>query len=217
MSNSAKAKKKRSYSSENRSRAAEATRGAILAAARSLFARRGIDQVTIAEIAERARVAVPTVYAGFQSKEGILRALVRDALFGEQFEIARRHLEGVTDPVEMIAITPEIAGSVWDAESDQLGLLRGASAFSPSLRKLEEEFEQMRLEMQESRIRLLFEQNKARPGLTLGEARRILWMYTSRDVYRMLVIDGGWTRQHYRRWLRETLIKTLVKDEALGR
>lgn len=172
--------------------------------------------MTIADIAERAGVAVPTVYAGFKSKEGLLRAVVRAALFGEQFEIARQHLEGVTDAVQMIAVTPEISGSVWDAESDQLGLLRGASAFSPALRKLEEEFEQVRLEMQEQRVRLLFDQKKARPGLTLDEARRVLWMYTSREVYRMLVVEGGWSRERYRAWLRETLLKALVKDEELA-
>lgn len=43
-----------------------------------------------------------------------------------------------------------------------------------------------------------------------GEARRILWMYTSCDVYRMLVREGGWTPDQYQAWLSDTLVKALV-------
>ena len=202
---------KRRYVSEAREQGAEATRSAILAAARDLFARDGIDRVTIAGIAAQAGVAAPTVYAAFKSKEGLLREITRAALFGERFEIARRKLEGLTDSVEMIVATSRIARTIWDSERDDLGLLRGASAFSPALRELEQEFEATRLEMQEARIRLLFEQGNAKPGLTLEEARRILWMYTSRDVYRLLVHEGGWTSDRYESWLGETLLEALVE------
>ena len=51
----------------------------------------------------------------------------------------------------------------------------------------------------------------AEAGLALDEARRILWMYTSRDVYRMLVQEGGWTPARYEAWLSETLVAALVK------
>ena len=202
---------KRRYVSETREQGAEATRAAILAAARDLFARDGIDRVTIAAIAAQAGVAAPTVYAAFKSKEGLLREITRVALFGERFEIALRELEGLTDSVEMIAATSRIARTIWDSERDDLGLLRGASAFSPALRKLEQEFEAMRMEMQEARVRLLFEQGNAKAGLTLEEARRILWMYTSRDVYRLLVHEGGWTSDRYESWLGETLLEALVE------
>jgi hypothetical protein len=70
----------------------------------------------------------------------------------------------------------------------------------------------MRYEMQEARLRLLFEQGKAKTDLDLRTARRIMWMYTSRDVYRMLVHDGGWTAQAYEIWLEKTLCQTLVKS-----
>ena len=202
--------RKRRYVSQAREQGAEATRGRILAAARTLFARRGIDKVTIAQIAGRARVAAPTVYAAFGSKEGLLRALMRTAMFGEGYEAARRRLEDVTDPVEMIALTPGIARSVYDGERDELGLLRGASSFSPSLRKLEQEFERLRFELQERRVRLLFDQSRAKQGLAFDEARRILWMYTSRDVYRLLVHESGWSSERYEQWLRETLLSALV-------
>lgn len=89
--------------------------------------------------------------------------------------------------------------------------MRGASAFSPALRKLEQEFEKIRFEMQEERVRLLFAQSKQKSGLGIDEARRILWMYTSRDIYRMLVQEGGWTPDQYQKWLSETLVNALVR------
>lgn len=197
-----------------RTEAADATKQRVLTAARTLFVRHGIDRVTIAKIAARARVAVPTVYALYKSKEGILRALMRASLFGRGFQIARSKLEGITDPVELIALTAHVARAVYEAESTELGLLRGAAAFSPDLRRLEQEFERIRFDMQEDRVRRLFAQSKQMPGLGLEHARQILWMYTSRDVYRMLVLESGWTADRYQEWLSGTLVAALVDPAA---
>lgn len=201
---------RRQYVSELRSQAADATKNRVLKAARTLMARHGIDRVTIAQIAENAGVAVPTVYALYKSKEGILRELMRAALFGQRFQSARAKLEGVTDPVRLIALTAHVARAIYESESSELGLLRGASAFSPAVRKLEQEFEKIRFEMQKERVRRLFAQSKEKEGLGLDEARRILWMYTSRDVYRMLVHESGWTPGRYQEWLSGTLVSALV-------
>jgi AcrR family transcriptional regulator len=202
---------KRQYVSQLRSQSADATRTSVLKAAKALFVRLGIDQVTIAQVAQKADVAVSTVYALFKSKEGILRALMTAALFGERFQVAEVALEGETDPVRLVALTAHVARAIYEGESTELGLMRGVSAFSPALRKLEQEFEKMRFDMQEARLKLLFAQSKQIKGLEFDEARRILWMYTSRDIYRMLVHEGGWTPDRYQQWLSETLVNALVR------
>lgn len=201
---------KRRYESDLRSRGAEATKARVLDAAKALFMRHGIDKVTIAQIADKAGVAASTVYAAFKSKEGILRALMKRALFGPTFEAARAKLDDVSDPVRLIELSAHVARAIYESESAELGLMRGASAFSPALRKLEQEFEDIRLEMQEERVERLFAEGKQRSDLSLEDARRILWMYTSRDVYRMLVHEGGWTPDRYQEWLSETLVHALV-------
>jgi AcrR family transcriptional regulator len=201
---------RRRYSSEVRTQSAQETRRRILAAAAILFARKGIDRVTIDEIGQRAKVAASTVYAIYKSKDGILRGLMEQSLFGPQFQDAQKLLEGVTDPVALLELTARVSRAIYESESRGLGLLRRASAFSPALRKMEEEFERLRYEKQAARLKLLFASGKARPGLSLEEARRILWMYTSRDVYRMLVHDSGWTADRYQEWLSRTLVEALV-------
>lgn len=207
----------RIYSSKVRSAASKTTRARILNAAKALFTRNGIDRVTIDQIARKAGVASPTIYAAFKSKEGVLRALTEACLFGERYRDAQSLLEGVRDAVQLIGLTAHIARAIYDEESAEMGLLRGASAFTPALRKIEQDFEAMRFAMQEERVKLLFAQGRARADLTLAEARRILWMYTSRDVYRMLVQEAGWASDRYQEWLADTLVRALVDPEHTGK
>jgi AcrR family transcriptional regulator len=171
----------RKYVSRKRAETAEATQVRILAAARVLFARHGIDTVTVARIAQKARVATSTVL-----------------------------MDGVDDAARLVALTAQVARAIYESESNDLGLIRGASAFSPALRRIEAQFEDLRFQMQEERLKLLFAQRKAKHGLDLATARRLMWMYTSRDVYRMLVQQGHWTPAQYEAWLSSTLFEALV-------
>ena len=208
--------RRRPYSSERRAQAAEETQQRILEAARSLFGRRGIDTVTIASIGKKAGVAGSTVYAIDGSKDGILRAVMEQSLFGRQFQSAQDLLRGEDDPVKLIAMTSRVSRAIYESEATNLGLIRHASGFSLALRKMEQELERTRYEAQEERVRLLFDAGKERRGLSLEEARRILWMYTSRDVYRMLVHEAGWSPDKYESWLSTTLLEALV-DSRLAR
>jgi len=204
----------RRYLSETRDRGAEATRRAILKTTLRLFSKRGIDRVTVAEIAERAGVGVSTVYALFESKEGILRVLMADALFGPPYRAVLATLDGVHDPVAQVLKTATIARVIWQAEAAELGLLRGASAFAPSLRAIEEEFERRRFELQRARLVALRKAGRMAPGLSLADARRILWALTNRETYRGLVERGGWTPAKYERWLSRTIAAQLIAPAA---
>ena len=202
---------RRPYGSPQRAKAAASNRAAVLEASRDLFSRLGVDRVTIAAIAARASLSASTVYAVFKSKEGILRELMRAALFGPRFREALTLLDGVSDPVERVARTALVARAVYESESAELGGLRGLSAFSPALRQLEEEFEEMRYQMQRDRLQALAASGRMKPGLAMEDARRIMWMYTGREVYRMLVEVGGWSGDKYQKWLSATLVGALVR------
>lgn len=202
----------RTYDSSSRAQAAEIRRQAVLDAARALFTTRGIDAVTMAEIGAAAGVGVSTIYATFSSKEGILRALMHDALFGAGTRAALARLQGEADPVQVIARTAEVACAIYEGEHAALGLLRGASAFAPSLRAIEEEFEALRYTMQEARVVELHRVGRLAPGLDVEDARRILWALTSRELYRSLVGVAGWSPRRFECWLARTLLQQLVRD-----
>lgn len=203
---------RRKYVARRRAETAEDTRRRVLEAARRQFSRRGIDKVTIAEVAAKANVGVSTVYALFKSKDGLLQAIMQAALFGAETRAAQAIMDGVEDAAELIVLTAKVARAIYESEGKALGLMRGASAFSPTLRRIESRFETLRLDMQTDRVKALFAQRKAKPGLTIDEARRLLWMYTSRDIYRMLVQDGGWSVERYEQWLAEAIRSALLRS-----
>lgn len=64
-------------------------RARILAAARSLFASRGLDQVTMAEVAQLAGVARATVFNHFASKHALLETITEDVFASYQRMLER--------------------------------------------------------------------------------------------------------------------------------
>ena len=37
-----------------------------------------------------------------------------------------------------------------------------------------------------------------------------MWMYTGRDIYRMFVLERGWSSNEYEEWLAQALIEALT-------
>ena len=202
--------KPRSYNSESRRLRTLQLRARVLDAARKLFGARGIDAVTIEALAAEAEVAAATVYALFRSKVGILEALVRASFFGPSYTAVAERLEHTDDPIELLRITAAISRVIFDTEKAEIGLIRGAAAFSPELRRIEVELEQIRYDLQESRARLLVRRYEKAQALGLAKVRDVMWMLTGRDLYRMFVLERGWSSAAYEDWLAATLIDLLT-------
>jgi hypothetical protein len=75
---------------------------------------------------------------------------------------------------------------------------------------VETEFEQIRYQLQEKRAKLLTKTFPSAKALGLVKVRDIMWMYTGRDIYRMLVLERGWSSDEYEDWLANTLISSLT-------
>jgi|SRR5882724_3950677 len=211
-----KAKRPRKYNLELRSERALDTRQRILSAAKQLFTRHGIDGVTIDGLSAAAGVSSPTVYGLFGSKAGILKSLIERAFFGDGYELATERTRSTSDPVELLRITASISRTIFDTERKEIGLMRGASAFSPELKKIEAEFERVRFQFQEERAKLITRTFPSAKALGLAKVRDIMWMYTGRDIYRMLVIERGWLSEDYEDWLANALIKSLTTAPVAG-
>ena len=81
---------------------AQATRQAILDAARKLFAERGYFATKVDDIAAKARVAPATVYAVTGGKYGLLTELIRIWTTDPIVEATTTHMLEMTDPVAII-------------------------------------------------------------------------------------------------------------------
>ena len=205
---------KRKYNSSNRRKKSEQTRGEVAEAAKEFFARRGFASVTIDEIAEKAGKPLPTVYALFQSKKGILKEVVERALFGQPYEALVQRTKEITHPVERLRGAAKIARTVYDSERAKMNLLRGAVLVGPEFAELEREMEQRRFERQETNIKRLAIAKALRAGISVPAARDILWALTGRESYRLLVVERKWSSDRYEKWLGDLLISALLSADA---
>jgi AcrR family transcriptional regulator len=202
--------KKRIYNSETRAAQAAQTRSEILRAAKKLFQTDGYDRVTINALAKVAEVSMPTIYAIFKSKRGVLQSLIDDALPAEQFEALVDDSMHEKSPRKRLGITAKLARKIYDAERELMDILRGASVVAPEFKELEQERERRRYERQGEYVKKLMKDKCLAKELTLPKARDILWTLTGRDMYRLLVIEKGWTSDEYEKWLSELLVKSLL-------
>src|ERR1700753_2022884 len=214
MLSNMKAVKKRAYQSPTRQRQADETRTRIAAAARKLLEEHGYAGMTVEAVAQRSGVAVATVYAVFGSKTGILSEILDAARFDDSYQNLVREAMHTTAPRDRIRFPARIARRIYESEHSVLDLLRGAGAVAPALAQSESERECSRYDAQGGMIQYLVRSRNLRRGLDPQHARDILWSLTSRDLYRMLVRQRGWTAQQYEDWFATALVETLArKDE----
>lgn len=202
--------KKRPYKSESRTAQAAETKKRILAAAKNIFELEGFEYATIEKIAQAANVSIPTVYSLFQSKGGILRALMDEVFPKDQFEALVKKSKEAASPEERLLYSAKIARQIYDAERAQMEVFRGASVLSPEFKELEKEREMRRHERQEVTIHAMAKEDSLAKSISASKARDILWVFTGRDVYRMLVIEQEWTSDEYEKWLAELLTNILI-------
>jgi len=207
----------RSYYSLVRSKQADETRARIAGAARKLILSRGFEAATIEAIAREAGVAVPTVYAVFGSKRRILTELVERAAFGPVFQKLIGEAEGLSDPVARLRLTARIARQVYDGERSESELLRKARVVIPELAAREEERNCGRYEAHCVTVDHLVRAGRLNPAISKQEARDLLWTFTARDMYRMLVVERKWSEDRYQEWLADALVAALVKKRRKTR
>ncbi len=202
--------KKRSYNSTSRQTQSQKTRNRILASAKMLFESQGFENVTIAKIAREAQVSVPSIYSIFQSKRGVLLGLMDEALPPEQHAALVEQGKKEKCPRKRLQITATISRQLYDAEKAQLSFLRGAWILDPVFKELEIERERRRYQRQKETVETMANENAFTDNLSISKVRDILWTFTGRDFYRMLVVERGWSSDEYEKWLADLLTLTLL-------
>jgi AcrR family transcriptional regulator len=212
--NSSPVKPPRRYDSRRRQQQALRSRVAVLETAQQLFLTRGYAATTIAAIADTADVSVETIYKAFGGKPGLVRAIWEHGLAGvgpvpaEQRSDEMRALE--TDPRKIIQnwgiLTSEVAPRV----APILLLIRTAAATDPEMAALREAVVEAHLVRMEVNARHLYDRGDLRGGLSLAQARDIMWLYSSPEVYELLVLRQRWPLQQFGRFIAESLVAALL-------
>jgi AcrR family transcriptional regulator len=201
----------RKYHSSMRQQQAEATRAAIARAARKLIFSKGYEAAKMDVIAREAGVATQTIYAIFGSKQAILAELLDQDSFGPDYQDLIRQVQATNDPEAKLHFPARIARQIYDAQSSTFDRFRGAGVVAPDLALLEKERECHRYEAQKHLVIFLEQSGRLRAGLSLAQARDILWTLTSREFYRLLVRERGWTSDAYEAWVSEMLVAALLE------
>jgi AcrR family transcriptional regulator len=211
-------KPRRRYDSSRRQAQARLTRHAILAAARDLFLEHGYAGTRMAEVARAADVSIETVYKAFQNKSGLLKALFDVAIAGDDQPIPMLQRELVNkiraepDPRQKLLMYGEHLSEAGARAGSLQLLIRSAAASDPEVSAVWDQMVQERLIGMTEFGRDLSQGGHLRPGVTLEDARDVLWTYNSVELFDLLVLQRGWAPDRYGRWIAEAMIAALLPD-----
>ena len=183
------------------------TRRAIVRAATDLFVDRGYGATTIAQIADAAGVAAPTVYASYGTKVAILSAALDQAIAGDDEEVvvnARDWMAPVwTAPsaAERLAAYAAACRRMMLGAGDIFAVVTAAASTDAELADLAATTEQRRRLGATAVVDSVLEVGALRDGLDRDDAVDVLWLLNSPVVFTHLVRGAGWSPDRYERWL----------------
>jgi AcrR family transcriptional regulator len=207
---------KRRYNATARRQAAARTRAAILDAARELFNERGYLATPMATIAERAGVALDTVYASVGRKPELARLLIESAISdtdeatpAEERDYVRA-IRAAPNAESKIAIYAEAVAAIAPRMALVLGIIQQAAHAEPELAAMWTEIAERRAANMRRFVADLAAVSRLR--LSRDEAADIVWATNAAEMYQLLVGQRGWTVERYQEFLADTWRRLLIPD-----
>jgi AcrR family transcriptional regulator len=209
-------KPRRRYDSRGRQEQAGRTRWAMLQAARRLFLDQGYAATTMPAVAAAAGVSVQSVYKAFGNKPALLKAVFDVAIAGDDEPVpvlqreALGRVRAEPDPYRKLSLYGEFVAEVTPRHVPIQLLARAAATADPGAAGVWDQLRAERLAGLTLFARALHQDGHLRPGVSVDEARDLLWTYNSPELYELLVLQRGWTPQRYGRWLADALTAALL-------
>ena len=207
---------KRRYDATRRREGAARTRAAVLGAARDLFAERGYAATSMTAIADRAGVALDTVYASVGRKPQLARLLIETAISGTDQAVPAGQrdyvhaIQAAPDAATKITIYAAAIAAIAPRMALVLGIIQEAARDEPELAALWAEIAERRA----ANMRLFVVDLAAAAPLRLGpdQAADIVWATNAAEMYQLLVSQRGWSPQRYEDFLADTWRRLLLAD-----
>ena len=202
-----------------RARAVEersATRQKVLAAAADLFVERGYIGTTVAAIAERAGVALQSVYTAGGSKGELLQAVHDQAIVGDSAPVpllARRTVAKIaqeTDARRQLELFAQLISETLERAGAILAVYRDAAATDEDVAAQWKAVQLRRLETFRNIV------GNIAPDALADDAADTAWTIGSIDVFLLLRRTRGWSAAKYRVWLTRALARQLLREPASG-
>ncbi|MEY2458821.1 MAG: hypothetical protein QOG30_651 [Acidimicrobiaceae bacterium] len=203
----------RSYDASGRQERARQQYAVALDAARALFLAHGYTATTVESIADAAGVSAATIYKSYGGKAGLVRELCRRALEGAgpvSAEARSNALRSGADPRQVIDGWGRLTGEVSPRVSPLMLLLRTAAQADPEAAALYDEIDDARLARMAENARFLARSGHLGAGVTEREARDVLWLCSSPELYELLIVRRRWSRARFSRFVAETMASALL-------
>ena len=209
--------KRRTYRSPRRRGQAEETRQRILSSARALFVGSGYGATTIEAIARDAGVAPQTVYAGFASKRGMLFALLDQmAAEADPAGLAAKLDAAADDPRRQLRARIAFTARFYAGGIDLIEIARTVSGVEPDLGAIWKEGEGRRHKALSALVSKWHREGALRPGITAREATDLLWGLAGPDMFRLLMVEQGWSRRRFETCIADTAERALFAGGTAG-
>lgn len=191
---------------------ADATRRAILAAARKLFSQKGYFATRVDEIAEVARVAPATVYAVSGGKHGLLQTLMDIWTTAPIVEETVRGVEALDDAGAIVKL---VAATCRSMREDYGDIIRVILNTAPHDQDVAETLAIATGRYRKALLRIgrrLITLNALRSGMDIHEVVDVLWFYFGYSGLFTLVDDNGWSYDRAERWLCDEATSALLSE-----
>lgn len=190
------------------------TRHKIVTAAAELFVADGYHATTLDQIADRAGVAVQTVYFHFGNKRTVLKEAVDVAAVGDDEAVAmldRPWLDEARaepDPRRVIELWTAYGRGIVTRVGPIMRVVRDAAAVDPEMA----EQWTTNLTQTAAAFRVLAEQldNMQALRIPVDEATDILCALSGLDLY-LVLADRGWSPERWERFVVDTLAHCLLR------
>ena len=196
------------------------TRAAVIEAARTLFVEQGYVATTMDAISRLSDTPQATVYRLFGSKLGILSALLDVSVGGDDQPVAMAERPSVQtmladpDPRNQLAAFASVVRHVMARAEPVHRILTDAARSDPAAAELMTDMARQRREGQRLVARSLTRSRALRSGLKERDASDVIHALASPEVYRLLVLDRGWSLDRYEAWLADCLVSQLLPPRA---
>src|SRR3954467_6174215 len=192
--------------SRNRRGRAFQTRGKILRAADAEFRANGYFATPMTAVAQRAGVAVQTVYFVFHTKAELLSAAFDAAVLGEENATPPEQTEwwraiaSAPDAHAALATFLTGNGEILRRAAPLAEVVRAAAPSDPEAAPIHNHHEQLRADAYRRAVELIRARGPLRPGVDVDQATDVLLTLAGPATYLAFARDRNWPHSRFMTW-----------------
>lgn len=190
---------------------AEATRQAILDAARRLFAEKGFFATRVEDIAAEARVSPATVYAVGGGKQGLMQKLIDLWATAPSIRATDEDILRLTDPVAILRLVSARARGMREDYGDIMRTIVASAPNEPSIAAFTRQANVVYRDALTRIAQRLADLGALRDGVDVTRATDILWLYFGYAGLFVMHDDNGWSWDEAEKWLADQAIHAVLR------